>query len=294
MGRPSVSIVVAALDGDGLRDCLASIATVDYPAADREVIVVSTVRGAVELATEFGARHLPAARRNICVARNAGIRASRGDIVAFTDPDCVVTSQWLRRLISRFDDASVGAVAGGIIPYPPRTAAERYMARRRSHSQERALQQSSRPYAMTPNVAFRRTLLLQAGLFDERFPGGGWEDADLCWRLGRDPAFRVVYAPDAAVFHRYRSTVPSFLVQQYRYGYGFATLCAAHRDVIPPAWPQEARAIAPLLRALAAVPRRPSRDGAPASDLTTRGFDFLRQLGQRSGYWAGALRRSRA
>lgn len=293
MAGPKVAVVVAALDVEGLRECLDSVAALDYPASEREVIVAGTVRGAADLAARSGARYVAVARRNVCVARNAGVRESRGDIVAFTDPDCVVTSLWLRQLVSRFEDPSVGAVAGGIIPFPPQTAAERYMARRRSHSQERALQQSSRPYAMTPNVAFRRALLIDAGLFDERFPGGGWEDADLCWRLGRDPAFRVVYAPDAAVFHRYRSTVPAFLVQQYRYGYGFATLCAAHRDVIPSSWPQRARSIGPLLRALAAVPRRGAREGEVAPDLATRGFDLLRQLGQSTGYWAGAIRRSR-
>lgn len=183
-GDPIVSIVVPVRNAERtVRDCITSLLELKYPPSHREIIVVdngssdasrSIIRGLpVTLAIE--------PRRGPSWARNAGIDASGGDIIAFTDADCIVTSEWLRELVTSFrEDDGAFAVAGEVLPFAPRTRAEHYMARRQNRWQAAALR-APRPYMVTANVAFRRQTFDEIGRFDPRFPIG--QDQDLSWRF---------------------------------------------------------------------------------------------------------------
>jgi GT2 family glycosyltransferase len=290
-----ISVVVAARDAAGELDrCLASLLDIDFPVGRYELLVVDSGSKdrTAEVIKRCPVRYLHEPSPRVSAARNAGIRASRGDVVAFTDPDCLVSKQWLSELANAFADPEAGAVAGAIVPFPPRTYAELYAARRRSHSQERAMSHPLRPFAMTPNLAFRREILDRVGLFDTRFRGGGWEDADLCWRFAEHGG-RIRYAPRAIVFHRYRATAREFLVQHYRYGYGLSLIHGKYSEELSWGWAERLRTAAELKSSVAGLAKagcrsllRADRDG----ELMRHYFDLLRLLGQRSGFAAAALR----
>jgi GT2 family glycosyltransferase len=144
---------------------------------------------------------------------------------------------------------------------------------------------------MTPNLALRKDILTRIGLFDVRFPGGGFEDADLCWRLAEDTGLKLAYAPRAVAFHRYRATAWKFLGQHYRYGYGLRLLQRKHPCELPWGWPERVRAGSELLRTvwryLGDLATRPHAAARTTAHSAPR-FDLLRLLGQRAGFfWAG-------
>ncbi len=285
---PSVSVVVAALDDEqALHDCLASLTAIDYDPEKLEILVVDNGSrdGTLELARSFPVRTLEEPRRGVCFARNAGIEATMGEIVAFTDPDCVVTTGWLREIAAAFADPAVGAVAGAIVPYPPRTLAELHAARRMSHSQLRPL---AHRYAMTPNLAVRRTGLERVGCFDVAMPGGGFEDADLCWRLESETGLELRYAPRAMVLHRYRATSRDFLVQHHRYGLGLALLRRKFPTRVRWGARERGRAYVALVGAAAHLATSAGRRGG-REELGLAAYDLLRHLGQRSGFTRGSL-----
>ena len=66
-------------------------------------------------------------RRGHSRARNRGVEAGAGEVLAFTDGDCVVATTWLRELVGGLD-GDAAAVAGEIVAYPPATPVERYTA----------------------------------------------------------------------------------------------------------------------------------------------------------------------
>lgn len=292
---PFVSVVVAVRNGEQELDgCLTSLLRTDYLPDRREILIAdfgSTDRTS-EVVRRYPVRYLPSSGPGVCHARNRGIEASRGEILAFTDPDCLVSSRWLRELVQGFEREGVGAVGGAILPYPGSTAAERFASRRRSHSQERPLAHPRRPFVLTPNVAFRREVFELIGPFDTRFPGGGWEDADLCWRLARGTGLELAYAPSAVVFHRYRTTAAAFFVQHVRYGYGLAILRRKYRDELSLTLRDRWRALRELGGATvklgaALVPGRP--EPARRARLETAYFALLRRLGQQVGGVRAAL-----
>ncbi|MBE9186385.1 glycosyltransferase, partial [Microcoleus sp. LEGE 07076] len=149
-------------------------------------------------------------------ARNQGIRASTGEIIAFTDADCRPETQWLENLVKPFADSNIGIVAGEILALPGNTLLEKHSARENTLSQKHTLAHPFCAYGQTANLAVRRQVLAQVGLFRPYLTSGG--DADFCWRILRQTSYKLDFAESAIVRHRHRSTIKQLQSQWYRYG----------------------------------------------------------------------------
>lgn len=281
--------MVAARNAEAtIGDCVASLLRLDYPPGRHEVLVVdnASVDRTREIVSCLPVRLLEESRPGRSHSRNAGIQAARGEVVAFTDADCVVATSWLRELVRALTNADVAGVGGEIAAYPPRTAAQQYAARMRDPHQPTALE-SLKPFLVTANAAFRRDALQRVGGFDPAFVGG--EDADLSWRL-LDAGFELRRAPRAVVFHRGRETAYDLFRQQVLRGYSFALLHRRHGVAWGPR--NELRMQMQLLGAIGAVARVATRFAlgrAEASEVSLRAFDLVRSAGRRLGAGYGLV-----
>ncbi len=149
-------------------------------------------------------------------ARNTGIRAATGEILAFTDADCRPTPGWINTLIQPFTDPEVAIVAGEIVALPGKTLLEQYADSQDTLSQKHTLAHPFYPYGQTANLAVRRQVLEQVGLFRPYLTTGG--DADLCWRIQQQAGGQLQFAPAAIVQHRHRATLQELQSQWRRYG----------------------------------------------------------------------------
>lgn len=291
---PFVSVIIPALNEEKtIRDCIVSLLKMDYPADRREFVVVdngSTDRTA-EIINSFTVRYLQEDQRGVAHARNTGIRASRGEIVAFTDADCVVSRGWLRDLVQAFGRDDVGGVAGEIVAYPPQTPAEWYAARVRHLSPQKYLARPLLPFAAFANLAFRREVLDRIGPLDETIPLG--ESTDYCTRFFKQTAMELKYAPKAVVFHHHRSTTWGFVKQQWKYGRGHAQLYIKYRQELPWGWRQSVLAYQDLARATWALAKSSLRYGfrGDREDFYFCYFEFLKKLAERLGFIRESLPR---
>lgn len=296
MAQPFVSVVVPVLNGaPTIGDCLTSLLRADYPEDRREIIVVdngSTDR-TPEIIRSHPVTHLLEGRRGPAIARNCGIAASRGEILAFTDADCVASTRWLREIVRGFAEARIGGVAGEILPFPPQTPAEQYAARLRHLSPERYLRRPVFPFAVTANLAFRRTVFDRIGGFDPASPRGG-ESTDFCTRFFRRTGLALHFAAKAVVLHRHRRTARELFRQQWGYGRGHAYLYIKYAADIPWGWRQSVTAYADLGRSAAAAAAAATRrvaGRASRDDLHFATFDLLRKLALRGGFARESLAR---
>jgi glycosyltransferase involved in cell wall biosynthesis len=286
---PAVSVVIPVLNGERtIGDCLTSLLRNDYPPDRREILVVDngSVDATAEVIERFPVRYLREPRRGAARARNRGIEASSGEIIAFTDADCVASTGWLRELVKGFDGRGVGGVAGEILPYPPRTSAERYAARIRHLSPERYLRRPIFPFAVTANLAFRRDVFDAVGLMDPGSPRGG-ESTDFCTRFFRGTGLQLGLASRAIVLHRHRANARDLLRQQWSYGRGHAFLYIKYRDEIPWGWRQTASVYADLLRTasgLGGAAAAYAIGRASRADLEFACFELLRKVALRAGF----------
>ncbi|MEQ8752326.1 MAG: glycosyltransferase [Coleofasciculus sp. G1-WW12-02] len=149
-------------------------------------------------------------------ARNTGIKASTGEILAFTDADCRPIPQWLSLLVQPFTNPQIGLVVGEISALPGKNWLEKHAERQGTLSQKHTIEHSFCPYGQTANLAIRRQALQEVGLFRPYMTTGG--DADICWRIQRQTQWQLNFAKKAIVQHRHRANLREFRSQWQRYG----------------------------------------------------------------------------
>ena len=149
-------------------------------------------------------------------ARNKGIHGSKGEIIAFTDADCRPKSDWLENLVKPFVNPEIALSAGEILALPGRTILEQHADRENTLSQKYTLAHPFCAYGQTANLAVRKQVLAEVGLFRPYLTSGG--DADLCWRILRQTSYKLNFAENAIVRHRHRYTIKQLQSQWYRYG----------------------------------------------------------------------------
>lgn len=163
-------------------------------------------------------------------ARNAGIRAARGDVIVMTDADCEPEAGWLSHLLEPLGDPQVGAVAGRVVAAPAASTVELFSALYTLRSSD----QPARYDHWTPweggfptaNFAIRRDLAKKLRGFDEAVTIYG-EDYDLCARLYKLGAV-IAYVPAARVAHHHRTTLHGLLRQAFGFGRSHPYLLRRH------------------------------------------------------------------
>ncbi|MEG4068342.1 glycosyltransferase [Microcoleus sp. Pol11C2] len=223
---PQVSVVVPVYNGEmDLPELIESLRSHTYPPHRVEYLLVDNnsrdrTSAIIETAAKLDQitiRHLTENQiQSSYAARNQGIRASTGEIIAFTDADCRPECDWLENLVKPFVDLEIGISAGEILALPGKTILEQHADRQNTLSQKHTLAHPFCPYGQTANLAVRRLVLQQIGLFRPYLTSGG--DADLCWRILRETSYKMYFAENAIVRHRHRSTIKQLQSQWYRYG----------------------------------------------------------------------------
>lgn len=155
------------------------------------------------VAESAGARVLRADQPGASVARNVGWRATRADVVVFTDDDCRPAPGWLDAIEQRFADPTVGFVYGAVATAgegPPLSVTVGEAAMRIQPGDARAID----AFGHGANIAVRRKALTDVGGWDPRLGAGaklrGGEDADLALRLLR-AGWEGAFEPAAVVGH---------------------------------------------------------------------------------------------
>jgi O-antigen biosynthesis protein len=215
---PRVSVVVCSYNGaKTLRECLESLMKVDYP--DYEVILVND--GSSDATAEIAAgfpkvicHHQE--NRGLSVARNVGADLATGEIVAYTDDDCVVDEHWLHYLVRAMLDQEVEGIGGPNITPDFDSWVAKCVASSPGNPSHVMLDDRHAEHVPGCNMAFRRDILLGMGGFDPQYRVAG-DDVDVCWRL-LDAGMSIGYAPGAMVWHHRRATVEAYGKQQKGYG----------------------------------------------------------------------------
>lgn len=215
---PRVSVVVPVFNGqDFIADCLDSLLQLAYPRDELEIVVVNNASTDTtsEILERYAGRisQFHESVRGPAAARNRGIREAAGTIVAFTDADCTVETNWLGHLIEPLADATVGIAGGAILARRPANPVE--MFGETIHDHRKAIEVFSPPYVITMNWASRREVLLDAGLFDETYMR--CEDVDLSQRIAQR-GYALVYREDAIIYHRNESSLAGLWQEGFQHG----------------------------------------------------------------------------
>lgn len=215
--KPRVSVVVPTFKRPELLErCLDALLAQDFDARDYEIIIVDDadcaetrqqVTRRAEKAQLCGhtLRYIPATHTyGPAAARNAGWRAAQGEIIAFTDDDCIPCRAWLKAGVAAMVDGVAGAAGHLIVPIEGVPTDYEYNAAQLGEND-----------FVTANCFYRRDALAQVGGFDERYTCAWREDSDLAFTLLTHGA-KFAHAPDALIVHPVRPAQWGISMRQQR------------------------------------------------------------------------------
>jgi glycosyltransferase involved in cell wall biosynthesis len=172
-----VSVVIPTKNrNDLLQDCLASVLKQKFSGAYEIIVVDDGSNKPVVSAVDrvHVVRHETS--RGKSEARNSGVRASRGEIVAFVDDDMTVDKSWLHELTRMFSTSTVVGVYGET----------RYVGDGKKHYfPERVVANPRARFPMGGNIAYRREVFNRIGFFDSQFDAFANEDTEFALRALR-------------------------------------------------------------------------------------------------------------
>jgi GT2 family glycosyltransferase len=223
---PRVSVVVCTYNGARTIDeTLGHVARLNYP--DYEVIVVNdgstdATRRIVGEHRERGVRLISTSNRGLASARNAGLAAATGEIVAYIDDDAYPDPDWLMYVATAFRDAEYAGYGGpNIVPEDDGLVAQG-VAHAPGGPTHVLLCDREAEHIPGCNMAFRRSALEAIGGFDTKYRAAG-DDVDVCWQL-QEHGWKLGYHPGALVWHHRRGSVRGYWKQQVGYGKAEALL----------------------------------------------------------------------
>jgi GT2 family glycosyltransferase len=226
---PRVSVVVCSYNGSRtLRDTCEGLIELDYP--DFEVIVVDdgSKDRTPDIAREYGFRVISTENRGLSAARNTGMEAATGEIVAYCDDDARPDPHWLQYLAWTFLTTDVVGVGGPNIAPPGDGWIADCVANSPGGPVHVLLSDTVAEHIPGCNMAYRNWALQAVGGFDPRYRVAG-DDVDLCWRL-QDRGWTIGFSPAAMVWHHRRNSLRTYWKQQKGYGRAEALLEAKWPD----------------------------------------------------------------
>ncbi|MGD8523207.1 MAG: exopolysaccharide biosynthesis polyprenyl glycosylphosphotransferase, partial [Desulfobacterales bacterium] len=225
--QTQISVIVPTYNNaDILPVCLEALMAQEYPRDEYEIIVVDdgSTDHTPEVVSQFtdripAVRYFHQANQGPAAARNNGAKHAVGDIIIFTDDDCVAQPQWINHMSRPFHKSgdNIAAVKGAY-----KTRQSNFIAcfaQKEFESRYRKMQKSRHiDFVDTYAAAFKREVFLSLNGFDIRFPEANNEDVEFSYRLAAH-SHKIVFNPDAIVYHTHPDTLYKYLKMKFGRAY---------------------------------------------------------------------------
>jgi lipopolysaccharide/colanic/teichoic acid biosynthesis glycosyltransferase/glycosyltransferase involved in cell wall biosynthesis len=217
-----ISVIVPAKDAENtIRECLQALMLQEgmQLGRDYEVIVVDdgSQDQTAQMADGFPVQVIRQSHRGPAAARNVAAQLARGTILAFTDADCAPSPAWLKNLTQPFTDPPIVGVKGAYLTHQT-ALVPRFVQLEYEYKDGRMRDFSSIDFIDTFSAAYRKDIFLQNAGFDESFRNPAVEDIEFSFRLARK-GYRMVFVPQATVFHFHDRNLSDYLHRKYWIGY---------------------------------------------------------------------------
>lgn len=211
-----VSVIIPVYNGEKtIKDCIRSIQNQSYPHEDYEIIVVDdgSADNTAKILEGLNIRFITQQNRGPATARNRGAQIAKGDILLFTDADCVADKRWIDKMVSPFKNPDIVGVKGSyktlqkelIARFSQAEFEERYRLQKRFEFID---------FVDSYSAGFRKDIFFKIGGFNQNFPSADHEDVDLSYRLSK-AGYKMVFNPNAIVYHQHPKGLLRYLGMKF-------------------------------------------------------------------------------
>lgn len=215
-----ISVIVPVYNGaQTIASCLKALLNQTVPRSQYEVIVVDdgSTDETREVVKRFDVRLLSQPNRGPAAARNFGASQARGEILLFTDADCVPKRDWIEAMLKPFADLEIVG-AKGVYKTRQRELIARFVQIEYEDKYDKMRKDKYIDFVDTYSAAYRKTVFEENGGFDPTFPRASGEDVEFSYRLAQR-GYKMVFVPQAVVYHRHVNSIGGYLRRKYYVGY---------------------------------------------------------------------------
>jgi lipopolysaccharide/colanic/teichoic acid biosynthesis glycosyltransferase/glycosyltransferase involved in cell wall biosynthesis len=219
---PKLSVIVPAHNADGtIAECLGALLVQNgfSLGQDYEIILVDdgSTDQTAQIAEDLGVHVIRQHNAGPAAARNAGVEHAKGELIFFTDSDCIPNSDWLIQMATPFQNPSVIGVKGAYLCREKNRVA-RFVQQEFAYKYHALAKLPQIDFIDTYSAAYRKSIFIENGGFDIRFPVPSVEDQEFSFRLARK-GYRLVFQPSARVYHRHDLNLKQYFQRKWGIGY---------------------------------------------------------------------------
>lgn len=219
----NISVVIPVYNGEAtIARCLESLLTQKSCGHGIEIIVVDdgSRDGTLAVASQYPGVRVVSQSINAgpAAARNRGAQEARGEIILFTDADCVPGENWVADMVRSFEDDPRVVGVKGVYRTRQRDLTARFVQLEFEFKYERMKQHEKIFFIDTYSAGYRRRIFLESGGFDTGFPMASTEDIELSFRLAAK-GHRMVFNPRAYVYHQHPASWIDYMKRKFKYAY---------------------------------------------------------------------------
>jgi glycosyltransferase involved in cell wall biosynthesis len=212
------SVIIPVFNGSQtLGACLRALQQQTCQPAEIIVVDDGSTDDTVAIAKQFAIKLLSQTKAGPAAARNYGAKVAQGEILLFTDADCVPAEDWIEQMVAPFTDATIIG-AKGVYRTQQTHLVARFVQQEYQDRYDRMVGQAQIDFIDTYSAAYRRDVFLAEGGFDTTFPTASVEDQEFSFRLA-ERGYLMVYVPQAMVYHLHDRTLGEYMRRKYWIGY---------------------------------------------------------------------------
>lgn len=216
MKKPKVSVVVPGKNSEKtISKCIEPLMNQSYPNVEVIYVDNNSQDKTKEIASKYPVKVLSEIREGSFIARNNGARNASGEVLVFTDSDCIAEKDWVENLVKPILEEQEISSIGKIISAEGSTwsAIEQQTFEDLIKEVEKG-GYASRAY--TGNLAIKKTVFDGLGGFDENIIWNA--DTDFSVRLVK-AGYKIKYVPEAKVKHFHRTSLTKIFMRKFQQGY---------------------------------------------------------------------------
>lgn len=222
MLTPKLSVIVPVYNASTtINVCIESLLNQTVDKNDYEIIVVddgSTDDTAKIIISIPGVTLIKQRNQGPAVARNKGVEHAKGEIILFTDSDCVPKANWIEEMVRPFREDNEVVGVKGTYKTKQKQIISRFVQLEYEDKYDVMKRYKYIDFVDTYSAAFKKEIFLDNRGYDANFPVACAEDIDLSYRLSLK-GYKMVFNPEAMVYHTHPDTFIDYMKKKYKFAY---------------------------------------------------------------------------